>query len=312
MKISWENGNTYVEGISDFHLGQTLECGQCFHFVRLGDNEYCLNAGGRFLHTAQDKEGRLTLYGTTEGEFHGVWKEYFDLERDYGAIKAKLLSRDDRLLPAIQAMWGVRILNQDFFETMISFIISQNKQIPHIKRIVARLSESYGKNVMDASVREAAATVEEAVGAEASQPGVFYAFPTAERLLAAGEAGLREHKTGFRAPYILDACERYASGTLKEETLRSMSYEESVRALMSVKGIGEKVANCIALFSLGKRNAFPVDVWIKRTMENIYIGHEAGREEIQELAEALFGEYGGYAQQYLFYYGKEKGIGKKK
>lgn len=301
-----------MEEITDFHLGQTLECGQCFRFVRLGDNEYCLNARGRFLHAAQDQEGRLTLYETTEQEFHGVWKEYFDLERDYGAVKAALLSRDDRLLPAIKAMWGVRILNQDFFETMISFIISQNKQIPHIKRIVADLSESYGISVMDASVREAAAAAEEAVSAPAFRTGVFYAFPTAARLLAAGESGLREHKTGFRAPYILDACERYASGTLKEEALRRMSCQEAVSELMLVKGIGKKVANCIALFSLGKRNAFPVDVWIKRMMENIYIGHEAGLEEIQELAQALFGEYGGYAQQYLFYYGKENGIGKKK
>ena len=132
----------------------------------------------------------------------------------------------------------------------------------------------------------------------------------AKKLIEAGEEGLKECKTGFRAPYIMDACRRFDAGELDEKMLRGLDYESVMCELMKVHGIGEKVANCIALFGLSKRNAFPVDVWIKRIMEELYIGHEADKKEIGRLAQGLFGEYGGYAQQYLFYYGKELKIGK--
>ena len=311
MEINEKNGNLYVSGIEDFHLAQTLECGQCFHFEKVGENDYFLSAKGRFLHICQQEDCSVIFYDTDKRTFEDIWVDYFDLERDYGAIKRAILRKDDKLKAPMDMMWGIRILNQSFFETMISFIISQNKQIPHIKKIVSDLSVRYGSLAEGAKKeyeRDSIAT--ETSGEGVKNKGVFYNFPSAKKLIEAGEEGLKECKTGFRAPYIMDACRRFDAGELDEKMLRGLDYESVMCELMKVHGIGEKVANCIALFGLSKRNAFPVDVWIKRIMEELYIGHEADKKEIGRLAQGLFGEYGGYAQQYLFYYGKELKIGK--
>lgn len=278
--------NFVKENLSDFNLGQTLECGQCFHFVKIEDSEYIISAKNRMLHIEQ-KDNALIFHDTTEQEYEEIWKDYFDLDRDYAAIKEALLSRDDKLKTAIDAMYGVRILNQDFFETLISFIISQNQQIPKIKQIVKTISEKYGNKC-----------------------GEMYSFPDALHILNAGVDGIRECKAGFRSAYIIDACEKFESGLIDENKLRNMEYDECIEQLKQIKGVGDKVANCVALFSLGKRNAFPVDVWIKRIMEAMYFGKVTPIPAIQKLAKELFGEYGGYAQQYLFYYGKINSIGK--
>lgn len=309
IEIQEMDGNLYVNGINNFHLGQTIECGQCFHFERVWDNEYFISAKGRFLHIKQKKDHSLIFYNTDYKTFDEVWYDYFDFGTDYGVIKTKICELDDKLKPAIETMWGIRILNQEFFETMISFIISQNKQIPQIKRIVSDMSMIYGKPAegADEERRKDAKEFECCI----KNKGVFYNFPTAGEIIAAGEEGVRECKTGFRAPYIMDACDKYICGELDENTLMSQSYDEVMGSLKRVHGIGDKVANCIALFGLGKRNAFPIDVWIKRIMEEIYIGHEEDNKTIAKLAKDLYGEYGGYAQQYLFYYGKEMKIGKK-
>lgn len=308
VNVQEKNGNLYVDGIRDFHLGQTLECGQCFHFEKTGENEYYVSAKGKFLHIAQNEDYSVVFYDTDKETFDNVWFDYFDFGTDYGKIKKKICELDDKLKPAMDTMWGIRILNQEFFETMISFIISQNKQIAHIKKIVSDMSLSYGRSA-DGAERCYEKDLS-AVDGGVKNKGVFYTFPTAGEIIAAGEDGVRECKTGFRAPYIMDACDKYICGELDERAFREQSYDEVMESLMRVKGIGEKVANCIALFGLGKRNAFPVDVWIKRIMEEMYIGHEEDKKVISKLAKKLFGEYGGYAQQYLFYYGKEKKIGK--
>lgn len=271
----------------DFLLSQTLECGQCFHFKKIQDEEYQIVAYGKLLH-ASYKDNELTLHNVDEEDVE-LWYDYFDLGRDYGAIKSYLLAKDDLLRPSIEAMWGVRLLKQEFFETMISFIISQNQQIPRIKQIVANLSKACGKKLSED----------------------MYAFPTAKDILGIGEAGVRECKAGFRSSYIIDACQKYLNGEINEEVLRDSSYSDCIEKLKCIKGVGDKVANCVALFSLEKRNAFPVDVWIKRTMESIYFKKETSVKEIAEFAGERFGEYGGYAQQYLFYYGKTSKTEKK-
>lgn len=277
----------YVYGpVDDFVLSQTLECGQCFHFVKTGDEEYLISAMGRILHIRQEGKN-LIFCNTSEEEFNLIWKKYFDLERDYGEIKRKLLKADSRLSDAINAMHGVRILNQDFFETMISFIISQNQQIPRIKQIVANISREYGQRGEGIDI-----------------------FPDVNSILEAGNEGMMACKAGFRSKYIVDACEKYKAGLLNEEFLLNADYETAVARLKEVKGIGDKVANCIALFSLNKRNAFPVDVWMKRIMENMYFKEDTPVNRIEAFAKEHFGELGGYAQQYLFYYGKTMNIGK--
>ena len=285
MKIEEQKNNTVITGVKDFLLSQTLECGQCFHFIKTGEEEYSISAMGRLLHVSQEGDN-LILHSVSPKETGDIWIKYFDLDRDYGAIKESLLRTDDKLEPAINSMWGVRILNQDFFETLISFIISQNQQIPRIKQIVANISREAGQKL----------------------DNDMYAFPNAEEILALGEEGIRKCKAGFRSPYIIDACEKYTSGALSLSTLEAAKYDDCIDMLKQIKGVGDKVANCVALFSLNKRSAFPVDVWIKRIMESIYFGEETNVGLIQEFAKEHFGEYGGYAQQYLFYYARENSL----
>lgn len=283
-----------LKNVCDFDLAQTLECGQCFHFVKLDENDYVLTAKGRLLHVSQQAD-TVTFYDTEEDEYVNVWKDYFDMDRDYSEIKNKLLEKDDKLKDAIESMWGVRILNQDFFETLISFIISQNKQIPHIKKIVADISAKFG-----------------------SYKGIYggvdmYTFPTLEQLTNASEEDFKELKTGFRAPYIMDAIRRNMAGQFDENELKNMEYDSCIKELMTIKGVGEKVANCVSLFGLGKKEAFPVDVWIKRIMETMYFdGEDTPKDKISAFAKERFGGLGGFAQQYLFYYGKTIKMGIKK
>ena len=283
-----------LKNICDFDLAQTLECGQCFHFVKLDENDYVLTAKGRLLHVSQQAD-TVTFYDTEEDEYVNVWKNYFDMGRDYSAVKKKLLENDNKLKDAIESMWGVRILNQDFFETLISFIISQNKQIPHIKKIVADISAKFG-------------TYKGTYGG-----ADMYTFPTLEQLTNASEEDFKELKTGFRAPYIMDAIRRNMAGQFNEKELKNMDYDSCIKELMTIKGVGEKVANCVSLFGLGKKEAFPVDVWIKRIMETMYFdGEDTPKDKIAAFAKEQFGDLGGFAQQYLFYYGKTIKMGVKK
>lgn len=283
-----------LKNVCDFDLAQTLECGQCFHFVKLDENDYVLTAKGRVLHVSQQAD-TVTFYDTEEDEYVNVWKDYFDMDRDYSAVKKKLLENDNKLKDAVESMCGVRILNQDFFETLISFIISQNKQIPHIKKIVADISAKFGSY-------------------KGTYDGVdMYTFPTLEQLTNASEEDFKELKTGFRAPYIMDAIRRNMAGQFNEKELRSMDYDSCIKELMTIKGVGEKVANCVSLFGLGKKEAFPVDVWIKRIMETMYFdGEDTPKDKIAAFAKEQFGDLGGFAQQYLFYYGKTIKMGVKK
>jgi len=294
MQIIQSGEDILLRDVRNFDITQTLECGQCFHFVKLDTREYAVVAYQRLLHIKQTEQ-EVIFYHTTEQEYDQIWKSYFDLERDYEKIQQILLARDDRLQDAIGKMAGVRILQQDFFETLISFIISQNKQIPHIKQIVAAISKEYGTYLGEMNGQ------------------VFYAFPTVAQLSAVSEEQLRACKVGFRAPYIMDAVAKVAEGAISEQQLQTQSDEVCMQTLQQIKGVGSKVANCVALFGLAKRSAFPVDVWIKRIMETLYFdGNETNVSTIERFAKEHFGKLGGYAQQYLFYYGKTTGIGVKK
>ena len=278
---------------SDFNLKETLECGQCFHFNMIDENEYVLTAYGHMLHIRQDDKN-LIFYDTDDRTYNELWREYFDIDRNYARIKEELLAKDDKLEEAISAMSGVRILNQEFFETLISFIISQNKQIPHIKKIVSDISAKFGTY-------------------KGTYGGVdMYTFPSLDQLANASEEDFKELKTGFRAPYIMDAIRRNREGQFDENELKSMDYDSCIKELMTIKGVGEKVANCVSLFGLGKKEAFPVDVWIKRIMETMYFdGVDTPKDKIAAFAKEQFGELGGFAQQYLFYYGKSIKMGVK-
>lgn len=293
MRIITEEKNTIIKDVRDFDLEQTLECGQCFRFYKQDCEDYVIVAKKKMLHV-QQRGSDLIFHNTSKEDVEKIWIPYFDLERDYGNIKSYLLKADKVLKPAIEEKHGVRLLNQDFHEALISFIISQNKQIPHIKQIVKAISDKYGEYLGSVN------------GVE------YYSFPDVETLGSITEEEYRELKTGFRAPYLIDASRKLASGEYTSELFSDLNENEARNKLVEIKGVGEKVANCVMLFSLGYRAAFPVDVWIKRIMETLYFKEDTPKDKIQLFAKEKYGEYGGYAQQYLFCFGRDMKLGTKR
>ncbi len=256
-------------------VSKTFDCGQCFRFDPVADTKHSAEfsgvAYGKKISFAED-EGKLYIYGATEDDFNKIWCRYLGLDTDYGAIERDILERSNTaaLRDAIEFGRGIRILRQEPWEAVCSFIVSQNNNIPRIKKIIAAMAERYG----------------EPIG------GGNYAFPTARALFEAGEGEIFALKTGFRAKYIADAAARVCDGRLDLERLDG-STDECVKKLCEVKGIGPKVALCSLLFGFGRLDAFPVDVWIRRVMEK-YFAKDFTPEEL--------GPYAGIAQQYLFYY----------
>lgn len=290
MKVQQKNDNLILEDVRDFNIEHILECGQCFNFEKIASMDYVIVAYGKMLHIIQE-EDTVTLHNTTLEEYENIWNHYFDMDTDYGKIKEFLKNNDEKIVPAVEDKWGIRILNQEFFEMLLSFIISQNKQIPHIKQIVRGISEKYGNELGEYNGRK------------------YYSFPTLEELKYISEEDFRALKTGFRAPYLMDAIDCVRNG-LCEKSFENLVYEDAIKEMIKIKGVGEKVANCVALFSLGYRNAFPVDVWVKRVMEETYFEKETSKEDIMKFARIKFGEYGGYAQQYHFYHMRDRNVKK--
>ena len=291
MKYTHRDNNIILTDIPDFNLAQTIECGQCFHFIRKdlpeeddSRSEYTLAAFRRGLRVAQDGD-TFTFYDTKAEDFEKLWIPYFDLDRDYGMIKDFIIERNPELREIVEKNAGIRLLNQDFFETLLSFIISQNNRIPQIKKVVADISATWGRKV----------------GYD------LYSFPEPGELEGVCAADFKEKKTGFRATYLCDAVSKVLSGEISGEELKRLELYECEKKLCEIKGVGPKVANCIMLFSLGKREAFPIDVWMKRVLEQVYFeGEEKTKNELAAFAKDKYGEYGGYAQQYLFAYAREE------
>lgn len=288
MRVEASDNNIIITGCAEFNIVHSFECGQCFRWNKNGDI-YEGVFGDKVLKIEQVSD-TVTLYDTTMEEYENIWCDYFDLKRDYKEIQSALIKDDEVLQKAVEEGYGIRILAQNPFETIISFIISANNNIPRIKLIIERLCTLYGKKV-------------EAYGRE------FYTFPDASTLSQLTREDLAPIKAGFRDKYILDAAIKIASGEVCIEKIREMDYEAAKNELKKIKGVGEKVANCILLFGFAKANAFPVDVWIKRILEHYYLSGQK-IENIHEFAQKRFGEFGGYAQQYLFYYARQKKIDK--
>jgi N-glycosylase/DNA lyase len=241
------------------------------------NNKYSLIAYGRYLELNQIAEDTVEL-SCEEAEYNLIWKEYFDMNYDYDAIVQSLKSgSDDFLKSAAEYGRGIRILQQEPFEAMISFIISQNKNIPAIKNCIEAISKRYGER----------RNSEVCGGAE------YYTFPAAEVLAKANKEALRELKTGYRDEYIIRAAQAVADGTVVFEELKKSSYDEIKKALKCIHGVGEKVANCITLYGLHRVEVFPVDVWIARVIKDIYQDN---------FAQELYEGYAGIIQQYMFYY----------
>lgn len=268
MNVTEQNGGVLIAG-SDIDLFKTFDCGQCFRFEEVDNGTFKGVAFGRVIEISTKGKDCFFIENMTESEFNTRYASFFDLERDYDGIRQQLLQLG--VVPAaVENGNGIHILRQDFWETLCSFIISQNNNIPRIKKIIASLCALLGEEIAE---------------------GV-YAFPTPERVAQAGVEGLAPIKAGFRAKYIIDAAEKLTSGALNYEELCSVGLDGAIDALCTVKGVGPKVAGCVALFSLGYMNAFPVDVWIKRVLNKYYAA---------DFDPQSFGSFAGLAQQYLFY-----------
>ncbi len=264
-----------------FDLDLIFDCGQSFRFVKSSDCSYSGIAFGRAVDFIQ-KENEITIVGADESDFENIWKSYLALDIDYPALRQEIvLSRpDDAVLKsAMEYGSGIRLLRQEKWETLCSFIISQNNNIPRIRSLVEAISREYGDKIDSYSI------------------GEFYSFPSAEKVASIGIDKLRELKVGFRAPYIHDAATKVASGEIDLEALDELSTDELLNALMSIKGVGLKVASCVALFAYGRLDCFPIDVWVKRVLEKYYP---------EGFDHTALPNTAGLVQQYLFYYERFK------
>ena len=237
-------------------------------------------------------EGTAAMPGETEEEFRRFWYDYLDLGRDYGKIKRSLGRGDAAMRRAIRAGQGIRILNQDLWETMISFIISQNNNIPRIKGCIEALCRELG---------EAADVPDEFRPFVESEK--LYSIPRPEVLAELTRQDLECCRLGYRAPYLIETARQVLDRGGMETVERYLQKaEDPVAELTYFAGVGPKVASCIALFGAGRHDAFPIDVWMRRAMHTVYNIEENRVGEMQAYAKEHFGRYGGFAQQYLFYY----------
>lgn len=280
-----------VEGLEYFDIGKIFDCGQCFRFDEVEHSahqkEFSGVAHGRFVSFAQDGD-TLYIYGSTLDEYESLWRRYLAIDKDYFEIEKEILNtcESDALLRAAEYGRGIRILSQDGFECVISFIISQNNNIPRIKKIIEALCAKCGEAI----------SISDEMKNHLSGKSSLCAFPSAQAILELGEQGLFDLKTGFRAKYIYDAVSRIADGRVDVERIfEEQDIDLAIEYLSQVKGIGKKVASCALLFGFEKYDAFPVDVWMKRVAQKYF-------PEQKELSGKSFGRYAGIAQQYLFYY----------
>lgn len=267
----FKNNNTYLTLSDPFSLPQTLDCGQAFRFEAVTDTRWGGIACDRYLELEVLEDGRLVLYNVSQSDFETVWCDYFDFNRDYAEIIDKI-SENDVLKAAAEYGKGIRVLNQPHWETLCSFIISQNNNIKRIKCIISRLCESYGEKIEGG-----------------------YTFPSAQRLARLTVEDLAPLRAGFRAKYIIDAANKVASGEVDLDSLERLPYDEAKAELLKIKGVGPKVADCALLFSHRHIEAFPKDVWIKRALQVLLGG------DLPEIAVP----YAGIVQQYIFFYARE-------
>ncbi len=281
-----------ITKIPTFDAKNIFECGQCFRWNKEKENGYIGVFENSVVRVEQtSKSIYFEGVNSQDKNLQEICFSYFDMQRDYEVLQKQLEKADSTLGQSIQYGQGIRILNQDLWETMISFIISANNNIPRIKGIIERLSENYGKHIQ-------------------WRENTYYTFPTPEELAKASIEDLRKLGLGFRDKRVYETTKMIVEKRVDLEKLKEETDFEKVRnTLLSLPGVGEKVADCILLFSTLKRlEAFPIDVWVKRVMNELYIHKEeekVNNKEIQKIAYEKFGTLAGLAQQYLFYWKRE-------
>jgi len=286
MVVTALPGAVRIDGLENFKISQIFDCGQCFRFDPVASPRHATEiagvAYGRYIRIGQDTPDSITIYNTTADEFERIWRRYLALDINYTDVRRDIAERfaaatggRDTIMPkAMEYGDGIRILRQEPWEAVCSFIVSQNNNIPRIKKIITAMSREWGEPIE-------------------YEGEVHYSFPTAKALADAGEEAIFAQRTGFRAKYIYDAACRAVSGELDFSAISDASPADAEKLLCAVKGVGPKVAACAMLFGFDKTEAFPVDVWIKRVLAKYYPNG---------LDVSALGKYAGIAQQYLFYY----------
>lgn len=279
-----------LKDAKSFEPNHVFDCGQCFRWEKQRDGSYTGIFNNNVLNVNKI-DNDIIFKGICENNIKEVCTEYFDLARNYEDIKLELSKVDDNLKKSIDYGEGIRILNQDLWETIISFIISANNNIPRIKGIINRLSEKFGSKIE-------------------WDGDTYYTFPTVQQLARASVQDLRSLGLGFRDARVYETTKMILN---KEVDLDKMYEEDTNKAkesLLTLSGVGPKVADCILLFSKLKRfDVFPIDVWVRRVMNELYIKNEdetkVSKKEIEKLAKEKYGNLEGIAQQYLFYWKRE-------
>ncbi len=272
MEYIVDNGFVVLQNVEDFRPELIFDCGQAFRWIEQADGEWIGVAMGKVLGVRAD--GDKIYLDCPERDYPDIWYDYFDMGRDYARVRAEL-SSDDFASLAAEFGKGIRVLRQDPWEALCTFIISQCNNIKRIRGIVERMCELFGDSV---TYR----------GKE------YYLFPTPERIAGLSPADMEPMRAGYRAGYLLNAALEVVAGNIKLHELEKLSYDEVMDELMRLKGVGKKVANCVALFGCRKVEAFPVDVWIKRALDRYYGG--------KGFDVTSFGDEAGIVQQYIFHY----------
>jgi len=280
-----------IQNQESFELKHIFDCGQCFRWNEQKDGSYTGVFKGNVLNV-QKTDNKIIFNGMLNGDIKKIVEDYFDLNRNYEMLKSQLSKIDQYLKSSIEYGYGIRILNQDLWETIISFIISANNNIPRIKGIIERLSKKYGKEIEWNREK-------------------YYTFPTPEELKDATIEEFRELGLGFRDIRLYETTHMILDKKINLEQIHKETDTLKVREqLLSLSGVGPKVADCILLFSTLKRfDVFPIDVWVRRVMNELYIKNEdetkVNKKEIMKIANEKFGVIEGLAQQYLFYWKRD-------
>lgn len=283
-----------LKNSKSFRAKDVFECGQCFRWNIQEDGSYTGIFKSNVINVKEEKSSSgydIIFEGICDGDIKEVCTNYFDLERDYEKIKEELSKVDENLRKAICYGAGIRILNQDLWETIISFIISANNNIPRIKKIIENISKKYGDEII-------------------FRGNKYYTFPDPQSLAKATMEDLRNLGTGFRDKYIFETTNSILTNKISLDNLQQKETKKVREELLKLPGVGPKVADCILLFSnLSRFDVFPIDVWVRRVMNDLYIHNEneknVKKQEIEKLAYEKFRNLEGLAQQYLFYWKRE-------
>lgn len=277
--------------VNCFNLKATLECGQCFRWNMINENEYIGVIQDRVIKIKQENDF-IYVSSNNMYDLENVVRNYFDLDRDYKSIEKEIVKIDEHIKEAVSNSSGLRNLNQPFFECLISYIISANNNISRISRSVNAISKEYGEKVI-------------------FEGNEYYLFPTANELKNVSVDDYRKLGVGFRDRYIKDTVSKVLNCDFNINNVDKLSTEALRKELMKLKGVGQKVADCIMLFSCSRREVFPIDVWVERIMSILYFKNNSGfikKKDILLYADKNFGENAGIIQQHLFYNIREKMI----